>query len=225
MPSQGINPLQLGPDALFEVLQGFYRAFPAHPEEARYKYSLPSTMKPTQMRCPPGGLNQVPSKCVISGDVRLTPFYAMEDVVREMKKVVAEVNARIAAGGLRSWHASSRYAGVDGDAGRIEIEFEDPAQSPVGVACDIDSRGFAGLCSAISSVKGAAFTKPYSLTGSLPLVAEMKEQGFDIQITGFGLMKYYHKADEACSMKDMRHATKILSAFVSKVAADMAGGA
>lgn len=31
--------------------------------------------------------------------------------------------------------------------------------------------------------------KPFSLTGSLPIVADLKDQGFDVQVTGFGRME------------------------------------
>eukprot|EP00941_MAST-03F_sp_MAST-3F-sp1_P000699 g699.t1 len=184
-------------------------------------------MKPTQIRCPPGGLNQIPSQMTISGDVRLTPFYRMKDVNREMQKVVKQVNQDIKAGKLRQHHSSSKYCfrDIDGDGieecGEVSLEFENWEHAPIGVACNIDSPGFAGLTSAISYVKGREFTHPYSLTGSLPLVREMKDSGFDIAITGFGLMKYYHKADEACSLNDMKDASKILSAFISKVAKNM----
>eukprot|EP00501_MAST-03F_sp_TOSAG23-6_P001940 GSMAST32.ASY1.ANO1.2021.1 assembled CDS len=176
-------------------------------QEVRYKYNGPSTMKPTQIRCPPGGLNQIPSKMTISGDIRLTPFYDMNDVVDKI---------HIKNEKIRSHHSSSRYVlENDGGIGSVSIELEDPKSAPIGVACDIDSRGFAALCSSIKCVKGES--KPCTL----PLVREMRDNGFDIQITGFGLMQYYHKADEACSFKDMKEATKILSLFVSKVVADM----
>ena len=34
--------------------------------------------------------------------------------------------------------------------------------------------------------------KPYSICGSLPLVRNMQRGGFDVQMTGFGLMSTYH---------------------------------
>ena len=41
-----------------------------------------------------------------------------------------------------------------------------------GVACDLDSRGFHVLCKATEEVVG--HVKPYSITGSLPLIRELK---------------------------------------------------
>jgi hypothetical protein len=32
-------------------------------------------MKPTQMKCSEGGINQLPAWAEIQGDIRLTPFY------------------------------------------------------------------------------------------------------------------------------------------------------
>jgi acetylornithine deacetylase len=49
-------------EAVKYMQERFYRDFPPHPEEERYKFASPSTMKPTQMSCPKGGLNQVRSR-------------------------------------------------------------------------------------------------------------------------------------------------------------------
>ena len=45
-----------------------------------------------------------------------------------------------------------------------------------GVACNLKSKGFAALTKSIEEVKGEA--KPFSITGSLPLVKELQEAGF-----------------------------------------------
>lgn len=41
-----------------------------------------------------------------------------------------------------------------------------------GVACDLNSRGFHVLCKATEEVVG--HVKPYSITGSLPLIRELQ---------------------------------------------------
>lgn len=41
-----------------------------------------------------------------------------------------------------------------------------------GVACNLDSRGFHVLCKATEEVIG--HVKPYSITGSLPLIRELQ---------------------------------------------------
>lgn len=43
-------------------------------------------MKPTQMTCAKGGLNQIPPHCTISGDIRLTPFYDVQQVVDDVRR-------------------------------------------------------------------------------------------------------------------------------------------
>lgn len=55
---------------------------------------------------------------------------------------------------------------------RITISF-DEAMS--GVACNLDSRGFHVLCKATEDVVG--HVKPYSITGSLPLIRELQVRG------------------------------------------------
>ncbi len=37
-----------------------------------------SSLKPTQIRTPPGSLNQIPGSCIVEGDVRFTPFYTCD---------------------------------------------------------------------------------------------------------------------------------------------------
>lgn len=53
---------------------------------------------------------------------------------------------------------------------RLAISFDEAAMT--GVACDLNSRGFHVLCKATEEVIG--YVKPYSITGSLPLISELK---------------------------------------------------
>lgn len=50
---------------------------------------------------------------------------------------------------------------------------------------NIDSPGHSALKEATKDVLGDVV--PYSIGGSLPLVRELQEQGFDVQISGYGL--------------------------------------
>ena len=56
-----------------------YQDFPAHADEERYKFATPSTMKPTQVSCSGGPVNQLQSWTQVKGDIRLTPFYQAEE--------------------------------------------------------------------------------------------------------------------------------------------------
>ena len=82
------------------LAERFYADFPAHPDEAVYKYACSSSLKPTQMSCPKGSINQIPSECVISGDIRLTPFYEVDAVIAAMKRYEEAIWV-IVAGGKR----------------------------------------------------------------------------------------------------------------------------
>mmetsp|Transcript_21321 Transcript_21321/g.50103 ORF Transcript_21321/g.50103 Transcript_21321/m.50103 type:complete len:95 (+) Transcript_21321:1038-1322(+) len=84
-----------------------------------------------------------------------------------------------------------------------------------GVACDLTSVGFKALNSAVQEVTGVA--APYSLTGSLPLIADLKQQGFDVQMIGFGKMCVYHGHDEYTNLSDMANGTMILSRMIELV--------
>jgi acetylornithine deacetylase len=45
--------------------------------------------------------------------------------------------------------------------------------------------GYKALVGATESLLGEA--KPYSIGGSLPLIRELQEDGFDVQIAGYGI--------------------------------------
>jgi acetylornithine deacetylase len=53
-----------------------------------------------------------------------------------------------------------------------------------GVACKLDSKGYFALVKATEAVLGSA--KPYSIGGSLPLIRDLQDAGFDVQISGYG---------------------------------------
>ncbi|CAN6579716.1 unnamed protein product [Malus baccata var. baccata] len=95
LPHKAINPLELAMEALKEIQLRFYRDFPPHPKEEAYGFATPSTMKPTQWTYPGGGINQIPAECTISGDVRLTPFYNVKDVMEKLQEYVDDINKNI----------------------------------------------------------------------------------------------------------------------------------
>ena len=49
-------------------------------------------MKPTQIRCSEGFINQIPAWTEVRGDIRLTPFYNMRDCMRKVEGYVQELN-------------------------------------------------------------------------------------------------------------------------------------
>lgn len=52
-------------------------------------------MKPTMWSHPPGSVNQIPSECEVSGDIRLTPFYKVEAVQQRVQEYVQWINEHI----------------------------------------------------------------------------------------------------------------------------------
>lgn len=214
LPHKGINAIELGMEAVSRVQAKFYESFPACDKEADYGFVTPSTMKPTQMKCAPGGLNQIPADATISGDIRLTPFYEVSDVKACIEEEVAAMNADINA--LPTRGPCSKYVipteSGEPIVGKLSIEWGDHLLT--GIACKLDSPALKLMCESIKEVKGVA--KPYSLTGSLPLVHEMQSEGFDVQLIGFGLMKTYHADNEYCSLSDMKDAARIIARLIAK---------
>ncbi|KAL8104134.1 acetylornithine deacetylase [Apium graveolens] len=203
LPHKAINPLELVMEALKVIQLRFYKDFPPHPKEEVYGFATPSTMKPTQWSYPGGGNNQIPGECTVSGDVRLTPFYDISDVMKKLQEYIEELNTNIEKIDVRG--PVSKYVLPDENLrGRIEISFDDAYP---GVACNLDSRGFHVLCKATEQVVG--HVKPYSITGSLPLIRDLQDEGFDVQTSGYGLMATYHAKNEYCHLSDMCQGYKV----------------
>ncbi|RWR86724.1 acetylornithine deacetylase [Cinnamomum micranthum f. kanehirae] len=209
---KAINPLELAMEALKVIQQRFYRDFPPHPKEEVYGFATPSTLKPTQWSYPGGGINQIPAECTISGDVRLTPFYNIMDVVKKLQEYVDDINANIEK--LDTRGPVSKYTLPDENLrGRLTISFDEAMTS--GVACNINSLGFHVLCKATEEVVG--HVKPYSITGTLPLIRELQDEGFDVQTAGYGLMSTYHAKNEYCLFSDMCQGFQIFVNIISQL--------
>ncbi|CAL0311616.1 unnamed protein product [Lupinus luteus] len=208
---KAINSLELAMEALKEIQLRFYKDFPPHPEEQVYGFATPSTMKPTQWSYPGGGINQVPGECTISGDVRLTPFYNVKDVMNKLQEYVDDINENIQK--LETRGPVSKYVLHDENLrGSLTLSFN---EAKSGVACDVNSRGFHVLCKATEEVVGQV--KPYSITGSLPLIRELQDDGFDVQICGYGIMATYHAQNEYCLFTDMSQGYQVFASIISQL--------
>lgn len=208
---KAINPLELAMEALKEIQLRFYKDFPPHPKEQIYGFATPSTMKPTQWSYPGGGINQIPAECTVSGDVRLTPFYSVSDVMKKLQEYVDDLNANIDK--LDTRGPVSKYALPDENLrGRLSICFDEASS---GVACNLESRGFQVLCKATEEIVG--HVKPYSITGTLPLIRDLQDEGFDVQTSGYGLMATYHAKNEYCLLTDMCQGYGVFASIISQL--------
>jgi len=93
-----------------------------------------------------------------------------------------------------------------------EIKFEWQGGVLPGIACDLKSPGFKAINHSTSKVLGSS--NPYSLTGSLPIVADLQKAGFDLQMCGYGITKVYHGTNEYCSISDMVDGFQILKGII-----------
>ncbi|CAM9261978.1 unnamed protein product [Choristocarpus tenellus] len=212
LPHVAINPLEMVMEAVAEVQKRFYRDFPPHPKEAKYNYKCSSTMKPTQMKCASGSINQIPPHATISGDCRVTPFYGVSMVQEKIEGYVAEINENPSI--LPSRGAFSKYELPDeGRKGRLELTWITEAED--GIACNLVSEGAKALNDATAQVLGES--SPYAISGSLPLVRWLQDQGYDVQICGYGLSSRYHAENEYCCLSDMAQAVKILAGVVARL--------
>lgn len=207
LPHKGINALECANATVRYLQKKFFDKYPPHEMEKKYKFVTSSSMKPTQIHVPAGGINQIPGECTIKGDIRFLPFYEWD----ELREYMLEISKNIPLNELECMGAS-RYELPDENL-QAEISFEFFDNAYLGVAVDLESKGHKILHSAIDKHhKGGA--KPFALTGSLPIIAELKKAGFDTQITGFGRMDAYHAIDEYGYISDFAEAMKILAEIV-----------
>lgn len=223
LPHKGINAVEFANDATRYCQRQFFRDFPRHPKEQDYNFTTQSTFKPTQVSCSAGTLNQIPAECTIQGDIRLTPFYDMKDVCAKIEGYVAEINANPAIvedPEFRGPH--SKYVLYENGevSEKAEIALKWLVHGENGVACKLDSKGFQALTEATRTVLGSC--KPYSIGGSLPLIRDLQDQGFDVQISGYGMSARYHADNECASLTSLQSATRIISNLISILERDSA---
>ena len=172
-------------DAISYMQKRFYEDFKRLPQEDEYNFATQSTMKATQISCAAGSLNQLPPDCCVEGDVRLAPFYDVKDVRRVVSGYVDDINANpsiLENPACRGPH--SKYE-LPEESKKGAVEFSWLADGENGIACNLNSVGYHAILDATKSVLGDV--KPYSIGGSLPLIRELQEQGFDMQISGYGI--------------------------------------
>lgn len=93
LPHKGINSIEMAMDALSYVQKRFFDDFERLPKDDEYNFVTQSTMKPTQISCAPGSLNQLPPDCTIEGDVRLSPFYDVAAVRTAVNGYISDLNS------------------------------------------------------------------------------------------------------------------------------------
>lgn len=207
LPDKAINALEMAMEVVRAIQERFYKDFPPHRDEKRYQYATGSTLKPTQWRTPEGSINQIPGECTVCGDIRLTPFYRIQDAIAALERYVKEIDvAKLPARG------PSRFE-LPGENLRGSVRLEWLGAPYKGIACDLDSPAYKVLCEAVKASKGEV--RPFSMTGSLPIVKDLQDAGFDVQITGFGREDTYHAPNEFGLLSDFQLGTKILSHIVT----------
>ena len=83
-----------------------------------------------------------------------------------------------------------------------------------GIAANLESPAFKNLHAATAEILGES--KPFSLTGAMPLVGDLQKAGFDIQLCGYGHSSVYHGDNEYCSLSGMENGFRILCRLIDK---------
>lgn len=210
-PHKAINPITLANQSVAYIQKEFYKAFPLSEQDKEYLFDAGSSMKPTQIKCPAGSINQIPLTATVQGDIRITPFNTTQKIKTTVERIVEKLNSDLSV--LETWGYESYSLPDEKLTGKVELKWIGDAMK--GVAVDLNSPGYKALCGAISKVRGEA--KPFSLTGSLPIIADLKEQGLDVQITGFGRMDGYHAVNEYAQLSEFEQGIQILANWLHEL--------
>jgi len=139
----------------------------------------------------------------------MTPFFPVDEVCARISSYVEEINKDITS--LPTRGPASKYELLDeGKRGSVTLTWL--GEPHKGIACNLNSPGYKALIEATRKYLPEA--KPYSLTGSLPLVGDLQKAGFDVQITGFGRMDAYHAANEYALYSEFARALKITATII-----------
>lgn len=210
-PENAINPIMLGHEAIREILNEFNRKFPPDPRETEYGFKCSSNMKPTKIvYTENNGINQFPAEVTFLGDVRATPFYSPAEIMSTISDFVTELNSDITK---VPTFPNFSYSLSDGTTGKLEFSWIFGPYS--GIACNMESHGFKALKDATTEVMGDF--KTFAELGSLPLVSDLAEDGFDVQIIGYGETEAYHANDEYCLLSNMEKGFKIIGNIIQKM--------
>eukprot|EP01122_Echinamoeba_exundans_P011506 TRINITY_DN4590_c0_g1_i1.p1 TRINITY_DN4590_c0_g1~~TRINITY_DN4590_c0_g1_i1.p1 ORF type:complete len:489 (+),score=136.98 TRINITY_DN4590_c0_g1_i1:166-1467(+) len=204
MPQNVINPIFVCKQAMDYVLGKFHAEFGPHANESTYGYASPSTMKPTSWSSPAGASNIIPVEATMQGDIRLTPFYSLEDAKGAIERYVKEFNEKLH--NISEYSPAFKNALPDGARARVELTWVGDCYH--GFAADLKSFGFQAIDQATKEVLGSS--KPFSVTGSLPLVSDLQKAGFDVQMIGYGVEEVYHAPNEFCTISGMKNGFKII---------------
>jgi acetylornithine deacetylase len=143
-------------------------------------------MKPTSWSSPAGASNIIPVEATMQGDIRLTPFYSLSDAKGAIERYVREFNEKIHT--VSEYSPAFKNALPDGARARVELTWVGDCYH--GFAADLKSFGFQAIDQATKDVLGSS--KPFSVTGSLPLVSDLQKAGFDVQMIGYGVEEVFY---------------------------------
>ncbi len=59
--------------------------------------------------------------------------------------------------------------------------------------------------------------KPFADTGTLPLVAELQDDGFDLQTIGYGVEEAYHATNEYAKLSDFKQGFKVFIDIIAEL--------
>lgn len=209
LPHQAINSIELANEVCKYISDKFHEKYQKCSVDEQYKFIIGSSWKPTQISVPKGGLNQIPGLCAVKGDIRLTPAFKFEEVKPYLEKLIADIDvSQFTPAGYSRFHLPQEDL-----KGTIELKWLEEPYHPF--SCNMDSIGYKALRESVLEVHNA--DREFSITGSLPLVAELKQAGYDVQICGFGRMDAYHAKNEYGMLSEFQQGFQILARIIYKL--------
>ena len=206
-PLNGVNPLPIAFELSKMIIQKFGELCPKSEKDDEYKFSTHSNMKPTLISCPESGITQYYDYCEIFGDVRMTPFTDPYKLKIQLSEYVNSIDLNTISTVMETeYHPCFVTTASDGT--QCTYKFEWIKEPYCGIAVDTNSDGFVNLMKATTHHHDNCHFK--SDLGAIPLVGQMQNAGFDIQMVGYGIGSVYHGNDEYCTISGMKKGYEIL---------------
>jgi acetylornithine deacetylase/succinyl-diaminopimelate desuccinylase-like protein len=186
-----INPIPYAIELIRLICLTFMETFP------KIGFDDVSFIMPTQFGPTDSPVNQIPKELIVIGDVRMLPLYDVADVHRMVEDLVKNYNDFPEA--IVPWNHCKLN---DETKTQIKFELTWTREPYLGMMCNMESISFKLLSEATKKIFGRMDV--VSTNGSLPYVGQLKDNGFDIQIMGYGNEESYHGINENCDFEQMK---------------------
>lgn len=199
-PNQCVNAIEIANEALWELITGEYQFTPLtyHSGSKKVDGSAETT------------LDVLPSRVRVTGDIRTTPFYIMDEVKKVLEDKLDDLtkSAHFGASHVLTWNSPTR----------------------AGVYVDTEGESYKVYAKVLGGVLGCSNKViPWFLPGTVPmhthpmvniLLHSQSNEKYDIAMMGFGTLLKYHKENETASLRQFLLGLQVVEGIIDTLNGD-----